>query len=599
MCDKLVFDLSQEVEGSPSVFVKKDWLNILDNQNANYNSNQSVIDTSQLSNSNKWMSYREAYLSVPMLLSIATTSSATAGSFLPATNASSADYAIGLKNWFGQIIHSLTLDYNGATIIQQTPWCNMWNSFKLMTSLSLGDVETQGATIGFYPDDPLSWTMVGSNAGVGSTSTEGSGVCNNSNEISNANLTIFNRFRQTEGNGGFLRRQRCINFDPDATAGVDVGGSTGQNAFSFLQSASTTSQIWKSFVSQKTNGVNAGANGVFAISIQATIYLKHLHSFFAMCPLLKGAYMKMTLNLNNSSTSYTATADAVVAPDTATSDITLVSTTNAVGGVCPIMVASGKTGNGGSKCYANVASATCSYTANLSVGAKCLDPTISADVNDGQVGRSIYLYIPSYTFNPVFEQSYLSSPIKSIQYTDIYQYQVLKVGGGSGQINNLITNGIANIKSILVVPFFSTGTANSGLPTGMPVYQSPFDPAGCGATSPLTGLTNFNVVVSGQNTIYNTQRYAFEEFNNQFYGVNAVNGGMTDGLTSGLIDRIGFDMEYSYYYVDLSRMLPVEESVPKSVQLVGQNTSQKELDFWVFIEYGVSVDIDALTGVRT
>ena len=166
-------------------------------------------------------------------------------------------------------------------------------------------------------------------------------------------------------------------------------------------------------------------------------------------------------------------------------------------------------------------------------------------------------------------------------------------------MNALLSNGIANIKSILVVPFFSTGTANSGLPTGMPVYQSPFDPAGCGATSPLTGLTNFNVVVSGQNTIYNTQRYAFEEFNNQFYGVNAVNGGMTDGLTSGLIDRIGFDMEYSYYYVDLSRMLPVEESVPKSVQLVGQNTSQKELDFWVFIEYGVSVDIDALTGVRT
>tara|TARA_R110002167_G_scaffold356291_3_gene571014 strand:+ start:11834 stop:13591 length:1758 start_codon:yes stop_codon:yes gene_type:complete len=585
MCDKLVFDLSQEVEGSPSVFVKKDWLNILDNQNSNYNSNQSVIDTSQLSNSNKWLSYREAYLSVPMLLSVATTNLATAGGFAPATDGTSADYSLGLKNWFGQIIHSLTLDYNGTTIIQQTPWCNMWNSFKLMTSLSLGDVETQGATIGFFPDDPLSWTFIGS-AGV---STEGSGVCNNTNQPSTGNLTIFNRYRQTEGNDGFLKRQRCINYDPDATAGVNVGGA-GLNTFGSLMSASTTSQVWKSYISQKTNGANAGNQGVFAISIQATIYLKHLHSFFAMCPLLKGAYMKMTLNLNNTSTSFTATDDGAGN----NTDITLVGTSNAVGGVCPLMIASGKALNGSSK-----AILAGSYTANLSVGAKCLDPTISASVNDGQVGRSIYLYVPSYTFNPVFEMSYLSSPIKSIQYTDIYQYQVLKVGGASGQINNLITNGIANIKSILVIPFFSTGTANSGLPTGMPVYQSPFDPAGCCATSPLTGLTNFNVVVSGQNTIYNTQRYAFEEFNNQFYGVNAVNGGMTDGLTSGLIDRLGFDMEYSYYYVDLSRMLPVEESVPKSVQLVGQNTSQKELDFWVFIEYGVSVDIDALTGVRT
>lgn len=265
------------------------------------------------------------------------------------------------------------------------------------------------------------------------------------------------------------------------------------------------------------------------------------------------------------------------------------------------MIASGKEGNGGSVCYgAGGVVQTCSFTSNLSVGSVCLDPATAGDVAVGKVGRSIYLYVPSYTFNPVFEMSYLSSPIKSIQYTDIYQYQVLKVpGGGSGNINNLITNGIANIKSVLVIPFFSPGVGNTGLPANTPVYQSPFDPAGCGATSPLTGLTNFNIVVSGQNTIYNTQRYAFEEFNNQFYGVNAVNGGMTDGLTSGLIDRLGFDMEYSFYYVDLSRMLPVEESVPKSVQLVGQNNSQKEMDFWVFIEYGVSVDIDALTGVRT
>ena len=35
-CDKLVFDLSQEVEGSPNVFIRKDWINILDNQNQNY-----------------------------------------------------------------------------------------------------------------------------------------------------------------------------------------------------------------------------------------------------------------------------------------------------------------------------------------------------------------------------------------------------------------------------------------------------------------------------------------------------------------------------------------------------------------------------------
>lgn len=115
MSDKLVFDLSQEVEGSASIFVKKDWINILDNMNSVYNSNQSIIDTSQLSNSNKYVSYREAYLAVPMLLTLATTSLATAANFAPATAATSADYAIGLKSWFGQMIHSFTLDMNGTT----------------------------------------------------------------------------------------------------------------------------------------------------------------------------------------------------------------------------------------------------------------------------------------------------------------------------------------------------------------------------------------------------------------------------------------------------------------------------------------------------
>ena len=132
-CDKLVFDLSQEIEGSPNIFVKKDWLNILDNQNGNYSANQSVVDTSQLSNSNKYLNYREAYLSVPMIMALSTT---TPVIWANGDAATSADYSMGLKNWFGSIIHSFTLDYNGTTIIQQTPFCNMWNSYFLVSFCS-------------------------------------------------------------------------------------------------------------------------------------------------------------------------------------------------------------------------------------------------------------------------------------------------------------------------------------------------------------------------------------------------------------------------------------------------------------------------------
>jgi hypothetical protein len=123
-------------------------------------------------------------------------------------------------------------------------------------------------------------------------------------------------------------------------------------------------------------------------------------------------------------------------------------------------------------------------------------------------------------------------------------------------------------------------------------------PAGTGPTSPLCHITNFNVQISGQNAIYNTQKYIYEEWNNQLYGQNAVNGGITDGITSGLISRQSFDMEYCYYYVNVERMLPVEMSVPKSVQILGQNLSSKAIDMYVFVEYGVEIQIDALTGAR-
>jgi len=583
-CDKLVFDLSQEVEGSPNVFVKKDWLNILDNQNGQYSSNQSVIDTSQLTNSNKYMSYREGYLAVPMLLSLGTTSLATSANFLPATAGTSADYAVSLKNWFGQIVHSLTLDYNGTTIIQQTPYCNMWNSFKLMTSLSWNDVWTQGASIGFYPDDPTTFAFFSSSAG----SLQGVGTCNNSNLMIASPVVSgrFNEFGSTQGNEGLLKRSQYINYD--------ANGDSGSGTYTDLLTTTACSNIWKSFVSSKVNGVNATTQGQFQISIMAVIYLKHLHSFFNSVPLIKGAYMKATLNLNNTSVAFTSTAT--------TGAITINSVSNAVGGVCPLMVASAVASNGGACLSVNtIANATTTtYTANLSVGAVCLDPTLSTFVQQGQLSRSIYLYVPAYTFNPVFESAYLSSPIKQIKYTDIYQYQITNIQAQTGQVNQLITNGIANIKSILLLAFYSplAGSANTGLPTGLPVFQSPFDTAGCGSQSPMVQFNNFNIVVSGQNIIYNTQQRAYEQFQNQFYGTNAVNGGMTDGLTSGLIDRLGFDMIYGSYYVDISRMLPVEESVPKSIQVIGTNQSNKAIDLYVFVEYGVDISIDALTGVR-
>lgn len=664
MCDKLVFDLSQEVEGSPNVFVRKDWINILDNQNQNYSNNQSIIDTSQLSNSNKYMSYRESYLAVPLLLTLSqpisgsitgtvdTTTTTAGGAITYATfntSTSSPDYILGLKNWFGSIIHSMTLDYNGTTIVQQTPYVNMWNAFKLMTSLSLQDLQTQGTKIGFYPDDAtaFSYYPTGAGSAVNTSATAASeyildGTCNNSNFSASGVVSgRYNSFESGTGNDGFFRRQQSINFDVDAlvaTGGSFLAGQTTSTYGGLIYNGVSTAQaLWKSYILPKFSGTatsSAATAGVvptftvtqppiFQINVMATIMLKHVHSFFNMCPLLKGVFMKITLNLNNTSTGITAVYSTTGAGIPAFNGLHINSVNNAVGGINPLMIASPATSNGslalnqiagaGATYAVSGGSISILYVANMAVGAQCLDNSIRnvPNMSTGTLAKSIYLYTPAYTFNPVFEQAYLSTPVKQIKYTDIYQYQITNVGAGN-MINNLITNGIANIKSVLLLPYYSplagTGITNlkSGLSInsntnilqGLPVFQSPFDPAGSGCTSPLCHISNFNVQISGQNAIYNLQKYSFEQFNNQLYGQNAVNGGLTDGLTSGLVGRQEFDMEYCYYYVNVERMLPVEQSVPKSVQIIGQNLSQKACDYYVFVEYGVEISIDALTGAR-
>jgi hypothetical protein len=114
----------------------------------------------------------------------------------------------------------------------------------------------------------------------------------------------------------------------------------------------------------------------------------------------------------------------------------------------------------------------------------------------------------------------------------------------------------------------------------------------------LVALNNFNVVVSGQNALYNTARYTEDLFLQQVQGCNSVNADLTDGLTSSFINQLAWDMNYSYYHVDISRMLPIEQSVPKSINVIGQNQSARAIDLYCFISYEVSLEVDILTGAR-
>ena len=100
------------------------------------------------------------------------------------------------------------------------------------------------------------------------------------------------------------------------------------------------------------------------------------------------------------------------------------------------------------------------------------------------------------------------------------------------------------------------------------------------------------------NLFLNNENYDFEAFKQQLQQSNQLNGSLTTGLASGLISEDMFSRGYRYYYGDCSRYLPSEEGVSRSVQIIGQNTSELTCDIMVFVEFYKEITIDISTGAR-
>ena len=475
-----------------------------------------------------------------------------------------------MKNHYGTIISSYSLDYNGANIVQNTPFIALYNAFRLLTTLSFQDCISQGPSIGFWPDTAAS---TGFTQGY---TTSGCGVTNNRNFFAPARVSGAFAQCGSAYNEGMAKRQSFWNFDPE---GLMPGSAA---AYSTLMTPVNLTLVWKSYIFNKINGAD-GVPGVWQANITACIYLRHFSSFFANVPLLKGVFFRLSLFVNQPTVTFTVAGEEALA-------YSACAVNSPLGGISPIMLASMAENQGASLLQAG------NYTVNLSVGQVCLNPAQSSlqGVAQGRLARNCQLIVPSYVMTPVFESAYLSSEIKKISFEGTYNFNVSNIASGA-TFTNLLTNGIANQKSLLIVPFYTAVT--NGAAALLPI-QSPFSSAGGGTTSPFAYLGNFQAQVSGANVLYNQNQYLSTFFLQQFYGTNAVNAGLTDGLTSGLISKMDWETSYTYWYLDTSRQLPVEEQVPKSVQITGQNLSTKALDLYCFVTFGQEISVSVLSGAR-
>jgi hypothetical protein len=498
--------------------------------------------------------------------------------FAPVAAATDAAYSVGMKNWYGTLIHSMSVSMNGSVIIQQQGLQSILNSFKLMTSLSWGDVERSGSTIGFYPDTASSVLLCPAIGGL-----HGNGACNNMNWGEPDKFGVRNSYTSLAGNAGLRKRQAYINFDP-------LGGLVG--TYGDFITLDTCNQIYKSHIIQKIDAAVGATQGVYQIAVSATIYLRHLHDFWAKIPLMKSAYYTITLQLNNCSTVMNKSG-------VGGGRLTVASVNSSVGGINPLMVSSMSANCGGRAFNAAAAQATV-ITASVAVGSRVLEPSQIgvAGVTSGAIGNSITLNVPAYSMHSTYEMAYLAQGVRAVPYTDFYQMTVASQAAGT-TVNALLSNGIAGLRKIYIFPNASPQDLNTLLPAGMQTYHSPFDTALTSGNSgaPFAHIGQFNIQVAGCNTLTQMHRYGYEHFIQEF-GASGVNFGLLDGVTSGLISQHDWSMA-PVYVCDLSRMPAVERSIPKSVQLQGMNLSRLDIDYICFIEYDqVGLKLDLLSGAR-
>lgn len=624
--DNLVFEESVNSEMPTSEFVDKQWLYVNDNNNSNY-TGQIVLDTTPLANSGSYINWQESFLAIPLVLQIET----SAG--IGATE--EVDWSIGMKNGFWQIIHSMSVEFNNGSVIQQTPFLNVFTSFKNLTSWSQEDLKNWGSVCGFFPDTAKSW-VYNNNTTAASVlnllNTSGQGICNNRNAPyvqvaqfgttiatsayynTSTTATLSSSDLRANFNEGLAKRQSWLNFNLTQTPATPALTDTASNQAALLAtssgvlSSSGLNAIFMSYVQQ------AAANKR-VIVFDAVVRLKDITDFFNKCPLLKGSTMRLYINTNQTyftgamlPSVYTSAASGVIL----SSGISVLTSTPTIlggGGTNPVMVASMDVGQGSNPIVPLTVTANPAAATTFAVGLSIVRTQFSALTTYSAPITSVRLYAPAYTMSPISEQRYLSlSPTKKIVYNDIFQYQYSSVAAGS--FSFLVTNGIPNVRSVTVIPFLpkasngtaqtyntavgGTTTAVSG--TTVSSLLSPFSTTG-GTPDPIS-LTNFQIQVSGKNLFNTNLQYDFESFYEQLVSSNQLNGGLTTSMASGLIGKEDFQWLYRYYYGNCSRSIPSEDGVAKAIQILGTNNSAVTIDLMVFVEFQREITVDVRTGAR-
>jgi len=489
------------------------------------------------------LDYNSAYLSVPLLITLTSN-----GAFNSAIDIDMPYMkAVSFKQSFLSMINSITVDLNGQSMIQQNQLIDIYNHFRLLTSESWTS-QNRWSTIGFYPD------------------VADAGGFDTANSIyAPANTTTNN----SDLNEGLTERFRYI---LDET-GETLDGLT-TSSLSNLISKTELSKLYVSHLSTKTAGTTtdalttglAGVSPVLQYSVKATIMLKDIHPLFEVMPISKSLNFKIQIFWNNSVA--TATHDG-------TNWTNQASQFRAYNGTLPLML------NNFTDGFTGATAGT--LRASVYVGDTCYDTTqkTSGVLSTGGVGKQVELHVQAVQMLPDIESNYAQNHLRDVSYHDYYQFSLKNIASGES-FNHLVSNGISNLRAVLIIPHLNTLNNNVNL----------FDD---GQPQLLAHINNFNVLVGGSNVLHADARYTYQSFNNEFFNEFGVNGNQSPGLGSSLIDFKSW-LKKPYYYVNCSRVPMEQQNAYRSLQIKGTNSSALAMDYMIFAIYEKNFQLDVISG---
>lgn len=540
---------------------------VTDNNQGSYASGQVLIDaTSQLNGSKGFASLREAYLTVPYVVTAKNTGTTT-------NSLRISRFGIALKNGVWNTISDIELELNGKQILTTNEYKQHWANLRAMTELSVSDLYKHGADMHLAPDD---WYSINFST---TANGPGDGYANNQMDpTQNFDATLSQAQETLAYNTGFVQRLKYSSpMIIDKTTNAAFGWAS---LLSGAQTQIAQQHARSTFLEVPMAAAPGAITGTWIYMLK--IRLIDLHPIFKELDLCANPQIKLKLRFNQGQVDINGEA----------ANMSLAASTLTSGNTCPIMVASANT--------------NCTMNGIMSTGSK-LSFAFGVLQNGFSPTSAIAEYIPYTTTRlhiPFYDltdaRSIVSRPVKTVRYLDCFaQYFKQRAGLGmtNGQqnaaFNFQLSASLKNVKYIAVIPYAETSSGHWVSAHGTEQFASPFDSAPW-TCQPGASIRNFQVQLGNQNVFAKTGEYDFEGFMDCFAKLSAINGDVDRSLNTGIINYDQWAWCQRIMVADCSRIS--EKDVPASIQVSGVNSCSQGSNYLILAVYERELDLDRLTG---